>query len=158
MWMRSCSARVASVRWIEPQTPAPDEWQEPRLVPAPLLLLGDEPSRAHPRRRSFELSARPSRHREPGLPTGRASARRRVDRARVDAAPRNQPGGHRVRVPHVTGVELVSAPDEPGDLRNQVDKPTPPAFVVAQALRAFHGLANVGDVPASPAPDLVAEK
>ncbi len=55
---------------------------------------------------------------EPGLPSERASCCRRLDRLAVYPAPPDQPGDHRVRVPHVTGLEIIAAPHGRRHLRD----------------------------------------
>jgi hypothetical protein len=45
---------------------------------------------------------------EPGLPSRRTSCCGRLDRLAGHSAARDQPGGHRVGVPHLTGLESIS--------------------------------------------------
>ena len=108
-------------------------------------------------RSSLSLLVLPARDHEPGLPAGRASPWRRLNRLGVDAAARDHPGDHRVRVPHLARPELIATPNRSRDLRDQLEHAPRAIFVVAQSPRAVDGLGDVRDVAAAPKADLVAE-
>ena len=65
----------------------------------------------------------PARDHDPGMPARSAPAARRRDRLDVEAAPGEQPGRHRVGVPHLARAELVAAPDRSRHGRHEVEKP-----------------------------------
>jgi hypothetical protein len=90
-------------------------------------------------------------------PSQGPSPSRRTDRVGRQAAAGQQPGNHRVRVPHFPCPKLVPTPDRAGQAADQVQQPTRGGGVVAQQLRAGHGLAGVGDDPVGPAAHLIAE-
>src|SRR5687767_2135053 len=63
-----------------------------------------------------------ARHNETSTPTRSAPADRRMHRLAAEAAAGNQPGDHRVRVPHLACEELVASPDRRGHMRHQFKK------------------------------------
>ena len=93
-----------------------------------------------------------------GLPSGRPSARRRVDRVHGEAGSGKQPGDYGVRVPHLTGPELVSAPDEARHGTHEIEEAVRPPWVVGQPLRSAYCLVRVGDHPVPPPAHLVPKR
>ena len=91
------------------------------------------------------------------MPPRRTSSRRRVDRRSVDPTSRDQPGDHRVRVPHVTGPEFIAAPHRRRHLRDEIEHPLCGSFFVGQTRRAADGFVDVGDLSVAPAAYLVAK-
>ena len=69
------------------------------------------------RGRDFRFLA--PRDHQSGRPSRCPACRRGLDRLGVDAASRDQPGDHRVRVPHLTGARFVPAPDRCRNRREQ---------------------------------------
>src|SRR5215211_4754081 len=80
-----------------------------------------------------------------------------MDRLGREAAAGQQPGDHRVRVPHLARAQLVSTPDRARQGPDQVEETVGQGRVVAQHLGAGDRLVGVGDDPVSPAAHLVAE-
>jgi hypothetical protein len=80
-----------------------------------------------------------------------------VSRFDFESATSDQPGGQRVRVPHLSGVELVASPDGCRHRGHEVEDPLREQRVVRHPLWALHGFADVRDHAAAPAADLVAK-
>ena len=91
------------------------------------------------------------------MPPRCASSCRRLDRSGVYPAPSDQPGGHRVGVPHLTGTQLITAPHGRRHLGNQIEQPLCATRVAGQSPRALDGLDDVGDLSAAPAANLIAK-
>jgi hypothetical protein len=90
-------------------------------------------------------------------PSWRTSTGRRPDRVRWQAAAGEQPGDHRVGVPHLARPKLVPAPDGAGQRADQLQEPTRQERVVAQDLRARDRLGGIRDDPVPPTAHLVTE-
>jgi hypothetical protein len=90
-------------------------------------------------------------------PPWRPPAGRGPDCLHGQAALGQQPGDHRVGVPHLARPQLVAAPDRAGQAANQLQQATGLERIVAEELRAGDRLVGVGDAPVAPAADLVAE-
>ena len=103
------------------------------------------------------LELLPSRQDKSGTPPWRASPCRRLDRLDVDPAARDQPRDHRVRVPHVTGLELIATPDGRRNARRQLQHAPRTISIVGKSPRAFDSLGGVRDSAVAPSTDLVAE-
>ena len=91
-------------------------------------------------------------------PTRSTPAYRREHGPDVDAAPRDQPGDHRVGVPHLAGIELVPSPDRGGHLGDELEEALCVRRVVRQPSGTVDCLVHVGDDAATPAPELVAKE
>jgi hypothetical protein len=72
-----------------------------------------------------------------------------------EAAACDQPGNHRVRVPHLACLELVSSPDRRGHVAHQIKEALRNIWVVCQPLRTVNGLVNVLNHAITPASYLV---
>jgi hypothetical protein len=105
---------------------------------------------------SSALAGSASNH-DAGVPTRCPTAGRRPDRFCVDAAPSDQPGGHRVGVPHLPRAELVASPDGRGNLGHETPEQSSNLWIVGQPARTRDSFGHVGDHTVLPAPDLVAE-
>jgi hypothetical protein len=81
-----------------------------------------------------------------------------VDRADVEPRAGDQPGDHRVRVPHLARAELVAAPHRRRHLGDEREQPSRRDLIVAEALRPVDRLRGVGDDAVAPATDLVAKE
>jgi hypothetical protein len=110
-----------------------------------------------PEGRGGQLRLLAACHHEPGVPSRRTPCCRGLDRLGVHPAARDQPGDHRVRVPHVTGLEVIAAPHGRWYLRDEIEHPLCASSFVGQTPRAVNGLVDVGDSSVAPAPYLVAE-
>src|SRR3954471_6400367 len=135
-----------------------------RHVERPLAAL--PPGRSGPagptRAASLPRSAVPlpswtARDEQPSLPAGCAAPGRRPNRPGVDRAARDDPGDHRVRVPHLAGPELIASPDGSRDLRDHVEHTTSTILVGGQSLRTLYRFGDVRNTSAAPKPDLVAK-
>ena len=71
---------------------------------------------------------------------------------------RDQPGGHRVRVPHLAGVELVASPHGPGDGRDEGEEPAGVSRTAGEPAGPADRLDEIRDGPAAPAADLVTKQ
>jgi hypothetical protein len=91
------------------------------------------------------------------LPSWGAATGRGTDRLGGEPTGGEQPGDHRVGVPHLAHPQLVSAPHRRRQAANQRQEATGHRRVVAEQLRTGHGLTGVGDGSIRPAADLVAE-
>jgi hypothetical protein len=69
-----------------------------------------------------------------------------------------QPRDQRVGVPHVAGVQLVSAPHGDGNGRHQIEDALRTSQVVRDADRTPDGLVRIGDRAFAPSADLVTEQ
>jgi hypothetical protein len=96
-----------------------------------------------------------ARHNNTSIPTRGAPAGWRMHRLDGEAAPRDQPGNHRVRVPHLACPELVASPDRSGYVVHQLKETPRNIWVVCQPLRAADGLVNVRNHSITPTSDLV---
>ena len=76
------------------------------------------------------------RHDDAGLPPGRAPVAGRLEILRRQPGGGDDPGDHRVRVPHLPGVHLVAAPHRAGCLRGELDQSPCDVRVGRQAHRA----------------------
>jgi hypothetical protein len=92
-----------------------------------------------------------------GFPAWSAPSSRERDRLGSHPAARNQPGDHRVRVPHLAYVELVATPNRSRHGRHQGKKSMRLKWIFAQSPRAFDRLGDVWDDAVTPATDLVAK-
>src|SRR6266540_4058203 len=92
------------------------------------------------------------------LPSWRASTGRGTDRVGWEAAAGQQPRNHRVRVPHLTRPELVSAPDRARQVGNQVEQATRQEWVVAQGPGTCDRFVGVRYDPVPPAAYLVSKR
>src|SRR5919106_3078983 len=97
------------------------------------------------------------RHDKACVPTRSAPPAPRLDRFGREAATRDQPRDHRVRVPHLACPQLVATPDRPRNLRNELQDPARDLRIVSQAPRALDRFVDVRDNSATPAAHLVAE-
>src|SRR5512132_1953286 len=97
-----------------------------------------------------DLNARP--------PAGRATPGRRLDTAGIEASAGEQPGHHRVRVPHLAGVAFVSTPDQGGDTRHEIEDLRRSGGVLRQPHGTRDSLRDIGDDALSPSTDLVSEE
>ena len=96
-------------------------------------------------------------HHEPGRPARGATVGGRADLAGVMTAPGQQPGGERVRVPHVPGALLVASPGERRELGDEVEqRPCSPGH--GETPGAVDGRGSIDDRAARPSVDLVAEQ
>ena len=91
------------------------------------------------------------------MPAWRASTGRGLDRLSGEAAARDQPGDHRVRVPHLAGGQLVATPHRRRNGGNQIQYPPRDIRVVRQSLWTFYRFVDIWDSAATPAAYLVAE-
>ena len=94
---------------------------------------------------------------ESGLPTRGSPSGRHARQVDVQPCANEQPGGGRVGVPHLSGLALVSSPDECRHVGDQVQHALREERIVRQPLWAFDGRTNVGYHSVAPAPNLVSE-
>ena len=99
-----------------------------------------------------------SRDDEAGVPTGRSTSGWRLERVGVHASTLKQPRDQGVGVPHIAGVQLVSAPHGGWDGRHQIKDPLRGSEVVRDADRARYRLARIGDGASAPSTDLIAKE
>ena len=92
------------------------------------------------------------------MPPGCPPARGRADRVDISSAAGDQPGDQRVRVPHVTGSELIATPDEGWHLRDEIQHPLGMCRLFGQSKRAFDRVFDIWNSTVLPAPNLVAEE
>jgi hypothetical protein len=92
------------------------------------------------------------------FPTRSATVRWRTKLVCRQPCASRQPGGHRVRVPHLARVEFIASPYRRGHGRGEVEKPASDRGIVAQPARASHRLAEIRNRPAAPTADLVAKQ
>ena len=97
-----------------------------------------------------DLNARP--------PAGRATPGRRLDTAGIEASAGEQPGHHRVRVPHLAGVAFVSTPDQGGDTRHEIKDLRRSGGFLRQPHGTRDSLRDIGDDAVSPSTDLISEE
>ncbi len=90
-------------------------------------------------------------------PTRGTATRGRVHGGGVEAGPGEQPGSHRVGVPHFSQVQFIAAPGRGRDLRHVVEEGMGGPGVAAEVDRAVHGEGQIGDDTVAPTADLVAE-
>ena len=90
-------------------------------------------------------------------PAWSAPTRRSLDRLDRQAATGDQPGNHRVGVPHLTRCELVATPDGGGYVGNEVEYTPRELWIIRQSLRTLDSLIDVRDHSATPAAHLVPE-
>ena len=93
-----------------------------------------------------------------GVPTRRSTAGWRLEILGVHARAYQQPRDQRVGVPHVAGVQLVSAPHGGWNERHQIEDALGANQVVCDADRTRDGLVGVGDRASAPSTDLVTEQ
>ena len=92
-----------------------------------------------------------------GLPSRRATTNRRLNGRDVDSAPGERPRDDRVGVPHLTRVELVSAPGGRGYRREDFEDSPRVVEGVRYANRTCDRRSDVRDRSIPPASDLIAE-
>jgi len=93
-----------------------------------------------------------------GCPTGRPSTGWRPERIGVHAGTRKQPRDQRIGVPHVAGVQLVSAPHGGRNGRHQIEDLLRSSVIVRDADGARNRLVRVRDGASAPSADLIAEQ
>ena len=70
----------------------------------------------------------------------------------------DEPGDHRVRVPHLARLELVASPHRRRHARDEVAQPACDPRIAGQSAGLADRRAEIRDGPSTPAADLVAEK
>jgi hypothetical protein len=105
-------------------------------------------------RRSLDL---PTCDHQPGVPAGCPPSCRRPNRLGVQAATGDDPGDHRVRVPHFSRSQLIATPDGSGHLADQAKQEPRTVLIGGQPPGAVNSLRDIRDVAVVPEPDLVAE-
>jgi hypothetical protein len=86
----------------------------------------------------------------PGVPPRCTSPFGRLDRIDVKSGACDQPGDHRVRIPHFSCTELVTAPHEHRHVRHQFEKASSVAYITAQSSRAVDCLADIRNYTVEP--------
>jgi hypothetical protein len=81
-----------------------------------------------------------------------------MDRVDIEPAARDQPGDHRVRVPHLADPQLIASPDRRRHLGHQLEQAPRAVRITTEALRTLDRLGHVGDHAVTPTLDLVAEE
>ena len=114
------------------------------------------PNRRYSRRRS-ERTAAPSRLKACG-PTRSPTVRWRPEVVGRQARGGDEPGDHRVRVPHLARPELVASPHGRRHGRDEVAEPACDPRIAGQPARRTDSRAEIRDGPIAPAADLVAEE
>ncbi len=99
----------------------------------------------------------PAGHVDTGLPARCAATIGRANRGRLDSAPSQRPGDHGVRVPHLSGPELVPTPDGSWDAGHFAKEPASDPVVRSEPQWTLHGFGDVGYPASPPNADLVAE-
>jgi len=77
---------------------------------------------------------------------------------RGQATAGEEPGYERIRVPHLSGAELVAAPDRDRNARGEVEHPPCGLRIVCEPAWAVDRFGDVRDHPVAPAVQLVAEE
>jgi len=98
-----------------------------------------------------------SRKSEAGQPSRRSAAIRRIDGGHVEPDAGQQPGHEGIRVPHVTGAQLVASPGQRRNGLEEIEKVHRLGGVAAHPSWALNSLGDVRDVAVTPATDLVAK-
>ncbi len=92
------------------------------------------------------------------MPAGRATVRRRPEVVCRQTCAGDQPGGHRIRVPHVAGLELVAPPHRPRDSGDRVEEPARDPRIAGEPVGPADRRAEIRDAPTAPAANLVAKQ
>src|SRR5437764_14929639 len=98
-----------------------------------------------------------ARDHEAGVPSGCPLTAWRLDRLRIEAGARDQPGDNRVRVPHLACAQLIASPHWRWYVGRERKQSTCSLRVVAQVLGTVDRLGDVRDDAVAPAAYLVAE-
>jgi hypothetical protein len=91
-------------------------------------------------------------------PAGRTASTRRLDPVGIEAGAGEQPGDHRVRVPHLARVAFVSTPDQGGDVLHEIEDLRRSVRVLRHPDGARDSLRDVWDDAVSPPTDLISEE
>jgi hypothetical protein len=81
-----------------------------------------------------------------------------LDPVGIEAGAGEQPGDHRVRVPHLARVAFVSTPDQGGDVLHEIEDLRRSVRVLRHPDGARDSLRDVGDDAVSPPTDLISEE
>jgi hypothetical protein len=92
-----------------------------------------------------------------GVPSRRSTASRREKHREISFTARQHPRDYRVRVPHLAGAELVTAPDRRWYRRQELKDSSSQRQIVGESHGARDRLVNVGNPTSSPASNLVTE-
>ena len=95
------------------------------------------------------------RHEHPCIPSRGASVSGRAAGLGNQAGLGERPGDHRVRVPHLACVKLVTTPYRSGHEGQEVEDVVHEDGIDSDANRAGYGIADVGDLAVPPASDFV---
>jgi len=93
-----------------------------------------------------------------GIPARGPAARWRAKLLRGQPCRGDQPGGHRVGVPHLAELELVASPHGPRGGRDEIEEPPGRARTGGEPAGPADGLAEIRDGATPPAADLVAKQ
>src|SRR5438552_7188993 len=98
-----------------------------------------------------------ARDHEAGVPSGCPPTAWRLDRLRIEAGARDQPGDNRVRVPHLACAQLIASPHWRWYVGRERKQSTCSLRVVAQVLGTVDRLGDVRDDAVAPAAHLIPE-
>jgi hypothetical protein len=96
-------------------------------------------------------------HHQTGVPTGSSAADGRLQPIGVNAGACQKPRDHRVRVPHLTGSQLVPTPHGCRDGGRQIENALRVNDVGRHPDRTQHRAGQIGDGASPPTTDLVSE-
>ena len=97
------------------------------------------------------------RDRQPGEPARGTTAVRRSDVVEHDPRSRQRPRHHRVRVPHVTGSQLVSTPRRGRNHRDEIEHASSNRRIVGDSDGSADRMSGIRNRTACPTPHLVPE-
>ena len=92
---------------------------------------------------------------KPGVPSGSPATARWPDVAHIEACREEEPGDHRVGVPHLTSTKLVPPPYRPGYDRHELEDQLGTRHVGRDPFDG-HGIVTVRDTATAPTAELVA--
>src|SRR5947207_9385215 len=98
-----------------------------------------------------------ARDHEAGVPSRRPPTAWRLDRLRIEARARDQPGDNRIRVPNLACAQLNASPHWRWHMRYERKQSARSLRVGARALRTLDRLGNIRDNPTAPEAHLIAE-
>src|ERR1700694_5877451 len=99
-----------------------------------------------------------SRRHDAGVPARGTSSGGRLYRIDVKSGARDQPGDHRVRVPHLSCTKFVTSPHERRDLGHQFEEASSVAWIVAQSPQTIDCLADIRNYTVEPPAHFVAKR